>query len=74
METQKINKYLNHLPSNSVDWATAVVDEADRELTCVTLIYHNSDTIYETSAQSTKSPGIKCFDLATLVSFHTWVL
>ena len=32
-----------------IDWATAVVGEADRELTCVTLTYH--------VAQSTKSPG-----------------
>ena len=39
-----------------LDWATAVVGEADRELTCVTLIYHSSGPIYETSAQSTKSP------------------
>ena len=42
-----------------IDWATAVVGEADRELTCVTLIYHSSGPIYETSAQSTKSPGIR---------------
>ena len=41
----------------SIDWATAVVGEADRELTRVTLIYHSSGPIYETSAQSTKSPG-----------------
>ena len=40
-----------------LDWVTAVVGEADRELTCVTLIYHSSGPIYETSAQSTKSPG-----------------
>ena len=40
-----------------IDWATAVVGEADRELTCVTLTYHSSGPIYETSAQSTKSPG-----------------
>ena len=57
---------LLHVPSNSVnwavkwcflDWATAVVGEADQELTCVTLIYHSSGPIYETSAESTKSPG-----------------
>ena len=41
-----------------IDWATAVVGEADRELTCVILTYHSSGPIYETSAQSTKSPGI----------------
>ena len=40
-----------------LDWATAVVGEADSELTCVTLTYHCSGPIYETSAQSTKSPG-----------------
>ena len=40
-----------------LDWATAVVGEADREQTCVTLIYHSSGPIYETSAQFTKSPG-----------------
>ena len=32
-----------------LDWATAVVGEADRELTCVTLIYHSSGPIYEIS-------------------------
>ena len=37
-----------------IDLATAVVGEADRELTCVTHIYHSSDPIYETSAQSTE--------------------
>ena len=42
-----------------LDWATAVVGEADRELTCITLTYHSSGPIYETSAQSTKSPGIE---------------
>ena len=42
-----------------IDWATAVVGEADRGLTCVTLIYHSSGPSYETSAQSTKSPGNK---------------
>ena len=40
-----------------MDWATAVVGEADRELTCVTLTFHSSGPIYETSAQSTKSPS-----------------
>ena len=45
------------LPWNSVDWATAVVGEADKELTCVTLTYHSSGPIYETLAQSMKSPG-----------------
>ena len=40
-----------------LDWATAVVGEADRELTCVTLTCHSSGPIYETLAQSTKSPG-----------------
>ena len=45
------------VPSNPVDWATAVVGEAVQELTCVTLIYHSSDSIYESSAQSTKYPG-----------------
>ena len=29
-----------------IDWATAVVGEADRELTCVTLTYHSSGPIY----------------------------
>ena len=38
------------VPSNSVDWATAVVGEADSVLTCVTLIYH------QPVSQSTKSP------------------
>ena len=32
-----------------IDWATAVVGEADRELTCVTLTYHSSGPIYEIS-------------------------
>ena len=40
-----------------LEWATAVVGEADRELTCVTLTYHSSGPIYETLAQSMKSPG-----------------
>ena len=40
-----------------IDWATAVVGEADRELTSVTLTYHSSGPIYETSAQSMKSHG-----------------
>ena len=35
-----------------IDWATAVVGEADIEVTSVTLTYHGSDPIYETSAQS----------------------
>ena len=51
------------VPSNSVDSVfhrfTAVVGEADRELTCVTLTYHSSGPFYETSAQSTKSHGTK---------------
>ena len=34
-----------------------VGEEADRELTRVTLTYHDSGPIYETSAQSTKFPG-----------------
>jgi len=44
-----------------IDWAraTALVGEADGELTCVTLTYNSSGPIYETSAQSTKSPGIR---------------
>ena len=33
------------IPSNSVDWATAVVGEADRDLTWVTLTYHSSGPI-----------------------------
>ena len=41
----------------SLDWATAQVGEADRELTCVTLTHHSSGPIYETLAQSTKSLG-----------------
>ena len=40
-----------------LDWAIAVVGEADRELKCVTLTYHSRGPIYETLAQSTKSPG-----------------
>ena len=43
---------VSRIPSNSVDWATAVVVEADRELTCVTLTYQwpklwNIGPIYE---------------------------
>ena len=41
-----------------LDWATSVVGEADRELTCVTLTYHSSGPIYETLAQSTEFHGI----------------
>ena len=33
-----------------IDWASAVVGEADRELTWVTLTHHSSGPIYETSA------------------------
>ena len=33
--------------------------KADLELTCVTLTYHSRCPIYETSAQSMKSPGIR---------------
>ena len=40
-----------------LDWAIAVVGEADRELTCVTLTYHSSGTIYETLSQSTEFDG-----------------
>ena len=40
-----------------IDWATAVVGEADRELRCVSFTYHGRDQIYETSAQSTDFPG-----------------
>ena len=40
-----------------LDWATAVVGEADRELACVTLTYHSSGPSYETLAQCKKSPG-----------------
>ena len=32
----------------SLDWATAVVGEADRELTWVTFTYHSSVPIYGT--------------------------
>ena len=41
-----------------LDWATAVVGKADRELTCVTLTYHSSGPIYETLAQSTEFHGM----------------
>ena len=41
----------------SLDWATAVVGEADRELTWVTFTYHSSGPIYETSAQSMELSG-----------------
>ena len=34
---------------NSIDWATTVVGEADRELICVTLTYHSSGPIYKIS-------------------------
>ena len=44
----------------SLDWATAVVGEADRELTWVTFTYHSSGPIYETSAQSMELSGT-CF-------------
>ena len=40
-----------------MDSATAVVGEADSELTCVTLIYHSSGPIFKTPAQSMKSPS-----------------
>ena len=43
-----------------IDWATAAVGEADRELTCVTLTYYSRGPIYETSAQTTKSLSILC--------------
>ena len=43
----------------SLDWATAVVGEADRELTWVTFICHSSGPIYETSAQSMELSGIE---------------
>ena len=43
----------------SLDWATAVVGEADRELTWVTFTYHSSGPIYETSAQSMELSGIE---------------
>ena len=36
------------LPSDSADWANAVVGGADRKLTFVTLTYHGSGPIYGT--------------------------
>ena len=44
-----------------IDWATPVAGEANRELTCLTLPYHSSGPIYDTSAQSTKSIGSGLF-------------
>ena len=48
----QVEKYpFYDLPSNSVDWATAVVGETNKELTCFT---PSSTTVV---AQSKKSPG-----------------
>ena len=38
-----------------VDWATVVVGEADKELTCVTLTHHSSGPIYEISQYNQNS-------------------
>ena len=40
-----------------IDWATAVVGEADIELTCVPFTYRGSGPIYETSAESMELSG-----------------
>ena len=42
-----------------LDWATAVVSEADSEMTGVTLTYH---TIYETLAQTSDSGSYVTLD------------
>ena len=36
----------------SLDWARAMLGEADREMKCATFTYHSSGQIYETSAKS----------------------
>ena len=41
-----------------IDWATAVVGEADVVLTCVPFTYRGSGPIYETSAESMELYGI----------------
>ena len=48
---------LRRLGRSSLDWATVVIGEADRELTWVNFTYHSSGPIYETSAQSMELSG-----------------
>ena len=72
--TRKYLKYDDPIPSNSVDWATAMVGEADRELTCVTLTYHNSGPIYETSAQSMELSGTLQFRKGNGTNVSDWAL
>ena len=46
---QQVQELLTQiLPSDSADWANAVVGGADRKLTFVTLTYHGSGPIYGT--------------------------
>ena len=51
----------NGLGQCFVDWATAVVDEADTCQLCVSFTSHSSGPNYETSAQSMEFSGKDLF-------------
>ena len=57
----------------SLDWATAVVGEADRELTWVTFTCYSSGPIWESSAQSMELSGkheINLFECNSIAAYH----